>query len=211
MDSTAAVARVAVDKTRKSINDHIATAFSQIKAITALDIENGALKSEIEVLKKKLACKDKACNDLTAAITSIKQVRYLALISYGYSFVAGTHVGARRARPGALNLFQMQLNNLCQARLTLTLSIAETEGKISALTAAANDERLANSVNGLAQVLTHRVTVIEETLRGLLRNQQSILEHVRTQRASAPAIRPAQPDLRALFAALSGQQVEKFE
>ena len=82
------------------------------------------------------------------------------------------------------------------------MTLAELEGKLAALAQVANEERTANSANGVAQVLVHRVSVMEETLRGLLANQHSILEHVRIQRAPVQS-RP-QPDVRGLLAALAG-------
>ena len=63
-----------------------------------------------------------------------------------------------------------------QARLKLALSMAETEGKLVALTAVVNDERVASSASGLAQVLTHRVTVMEETLRALCLTECPVLQ-----------------------------------
>ena len=46
--STAAAARAAVDKTHKSINDHLSSVLSKVKKIAELDAENGALKLELD-------------------------------------------------------------------------------------------------------------------------------------------------------------------
>ena len=76
--------------------------------------------------------------------------------------------------------------------------MAELEGRFATLNSIWSEERAQNSASATSQILIHRVSAMEETLRSMTANQAAILEHVRTARPTTPA----QPSIRAQLAAL---------
>ena len=173
----------------QNTREAIRVGFAEYKKNCDLENEVSSLKSKLESVLVKLREKE---SQIETDVETFDKARN----AWNEKAIAGEAVSVQS---------QFIPLKWFQERLKAELKISELEGRVRAMTTLIQlqEESAKNTNNGQAQVLAHRVTSMEESLRGMAANQAAILEHVRSSRSTA---QPQHPTLRQIAALL--QSVE---